>query len=309
MRTFDSIFCVDGGASALQQRVWVTARLAGGLGNQLFMAAAAAAYAYRENACIFLAASTFSQRDAGLRDSPMLARFPRTMPTSSSKPTMHVVAVPLFVAEALPGVASIVGLSHRELTTTAQVIELQGYAQNAAYFDAVSAGVRHLLQPPAEAAALLERAFPALRDAVGIHMRFGDKSDLPLLYPQLRDQYYAAAYALITATVLPPRDVFRVYVATDDEQAARRSDFLRSLKIPLTFLPDDPTTALWALSLCGRGIITASSTFSWWAAYLRHDEHTPVAMPRSVFLPQEPDYPGGYFPSSFFVLDVNGTLL
>ena len=303
-RPFESILCAADSAGA-----WVTARLMGGLGNQLFQVAAAAALAHREGACVFFAASDFSPRDAALRDSPMLSKFPRTAPTAGPGARVHAVDVPLFAFAELPSVAQLA-----EGGDPGHVrVELRGYAQNSAYWAASAPSLRRLLQPPRRVTSELRRTFPHLAGAVGIHMRFGDKLG-GALYPALDYAYYSKAYTLVLGTAgggaavkhnRPPV----VYVATDDVSTANQSAFLRSLTGAVRFLPADPTTALWALSLCGRGIITASSTFSWWAAYLRISERTPVVMPRSAFLPNEPDFPGGYFPDAFAVIDSNGTML
>lgn len=47
----------------------------------------------------------------------------------------------------------------------------------------------------------------------------------------------------------------------------------------LSILKGTPIMDLWALSLCGAGIVATSSTLSWWSAYLRADPCTPALIP------------------------------
>jgi hypothetical protein len=127
------------------------------------------------------------------------------------------------------------------------------------------------------------------------------------LYYQADSLYYRTALAAVVGA--DARTDYQYYVSTDDSDAVAQHSFFAELPHLGVIAEDAPDVALWALSLCGRGIVTASSSFSWWAAFLRHDLRTPFTMPRSAFLLQEPAYPGGYFPAGAIVIDANGTIL
>lgn len=297
---FNSIFC------SAPSRLWITAQLIGGLGNQIFQVAGACDLARRLGACVFFEASNYSVRDSLMRKSLLLKSFPSQPLLATHSWDLHTVYVPLF---------SLVNITPPLSDTTfwkTDIIELRGYGQNKGYFSSSSYELRQLLKPPNVVVATLLRRFPLLPSAVGVHMRFGDKATSDL-YPKLGAPYYTRALEIVLrhrrfrggdGITLP-----HLYISTDDEETANQSSFLRGYEGNFSFLSSDPTESLWALSLCDQGIVTASSSFSWWAAFIRKYESTPVVMPRSAFLPTEPEFPGGYFPDSYAVVDSDGTIL
>jgi hypothetical protein len=61
---------------------------------------------------------------------------------------------------------------------------------------------------------------------------------------------------------------------------------------------------LYLMSLC-KNIITANSTFSWWAAYLKQDEEGVILVPSKWFPNEDPNYRQTFYPSHYTVFPVD----
>jgi hypothetical protein len=129
------------------------------------------------------------------------------------------------------------------------------------------------------------------------HVRRGDKvQNKSLEYDVVNSTSFEAALASVLAA-LPSRDPPRYFVSSDDPEWVAGDPFFQRLRLAglVAIEESNPAMALWAMSLCGRGIISPMSSFSWWAGYLRADLSTPFVMPLSRKLSGwNPPYPSGY---------------
>ena len=199
---------------------------------------------------------------------------------------------------------------HQSLGFAHSYVVLGGFLNGDALFGSHRACIRRLFKPRARRRNELLARFPLLPAAVCLHVRLGDKIDNGN-YQTMRGPYYKGALAALgitlptfNATPMPP-----LFVAAESASALEHFDFFRDL-VPAygaVVFPGPAEDDLWALSLCGRGIIAASSSYSWWAAYLRENLSTPVVLPRSHYVPAEPSFPGGMFPVEAIVLEADGT--
>ena len=87
-----------------------------------------------------------------------------------------------------------------------------------------------------------------------------------------------------------------------------KDNIIRSLKSgSLLFfddheIADSPTVSMRAISLCPN-IAVASSSFSWWAAYLLN--HASVVAPRDLYSEEMGFVPSDYYPHSWRLLSEN----
>ena len=190
-------------------------------------------------------------------------------------------------------------------------IILGGYLHSEVMFATHRDGVRKLFMPRVRKRDELLVKYPQLPNAICMHVRLGDKINAGD-YTTMLGPYYKGALTALNATLPDPNSALAppLFIAVERAAALQRFDFLRDLvpKYGATVFPGPPEDDMWALSLCGRGIIAASSSFSWWAAYLRANLSTPVVLPRSHYVPAEPSYPGWMFPAEAIVLEADGSI-
>lgn len=157
-----------------------------------------------------------------------------------------------------------------------------GYFQSAKYFEDAAPLVRHSFD-------LRDHLSPAGRqiidaaqgdDTVAVHVRRGDyvsNTKTALVHAALDAGYYHRAIALMMRVVATPR----LFVVSDDESAAR--ELLRDWPPNTTFVRG--TTHLddmHLISSCRHRVI-ANSSFSWWGAWLDDRPDGVTVAPRAWF--------------------------
>ncbi len=245
----------------------------GGLGNQLFIYAAARALALRRGRRLYLdILRGYTADDYGR--SYRLDRFPIA---ASVMPEAWRVAPDLRdwrhrVTRALNKMLPLQWRSYlgeRRGTTMADLgvvgrrralITLNGYWQNEAYFADAALHLRRELNVPAPAAESLRKRGEALAEAgsVFLHVRRIRYS------PVLDAGYYQQAIDQACSALRNPMFV----VFGDDLEWVRASlDFRGRVVEFQAYDGGDEFTDLWLMTKCRHAII-ANSSFSWWAAWL-----------------------------------------
>jgi len=105
-----------------------------------------------------------------------------------------------------------------------------------------------------------------------IHIRRGDYLKLPLHNVNLHN-YYQAALQLF-----PLDTVFLVF--SDDLNYCRNYSLLKTRNV--LFVDKNETESLWIMSLC-YGAICVNSSFSWWGSYLQTNPTLPRILPSKMF--------------------------
>ena len=146
-------------------------------------------------------------------------------------------------------------------------VYLNGYWQGEGYFKDVAATIRQELQiiPPTDAANRVMAGRINSCVAVAIHVRFFDDLDAAGIY-NVSGEYYAHAVAMIERSV-PDAHYF---IFSECPEAARAIIPLPDSRVTLVANNHGDKEAyadLWLLTLCQHFII-ANSTFSWWGAWL-----------------------------------------
>lgn len=157
---------------------------------------------------------------------------------------------------------------------------LRGYFQSPKYFlrhaDTVRASVRNIEMPSdwyVNLTAHLERMAPW----AAVHVRRGNYVGLPNM-GVTQDDYYRRALGLLRSS----HGDIGVVVFSDDIEAARGLPVLQALKSAVFVQPPvetRPLESLLAMSMAHH-VITANSSFSWWAAWLGDRPNRVVVCPR-----------------------------
>lgn len=268
----------------------VIAIIKGGLGNQLFIYAAARAFALRTGRELYIDARRGYTHD-GYGRSYRLDRFPiaaKAMPESwRVAPTLKHFRHRAVRAwnKLLPRdwrtyLAQRWDLPPGQLTDLRPRrgrVTLSGYWANEAFFADQAETIRPELAPPAPSDArnldLGERL--SAEPTVFLHAR-------RIRYPTLLEpDYYRQALAHVRKHVANPR--FAVF--SDDPAWVRKEiDFEGSPVEWIEHNADDEMADLWLMSRC-RHAITANSSFSWWGAWLGGPPSD-----RIIVTPDHPDW-------------------
>lgn len=264
----------------------VVAIVKGGLGNQLFIYAAARALALRSGRRLYLdIVRGYTTDDYGR--SYRLDRFPIA---ASVMPEAWRVAPDLRdwrhrVTRALNKMLPLQWCSYlaeRRDTTVATLgvvgsrrarVTMNGYWQNEVYFVDAAVQLRRELSVPAPSAGTLRKrgGVLAAEESVFLHVRRVRYS------PVLDASYYQQAIDQACSALGNP--VFVVF--GDDLEWVRASlDFRGRLVEFQAYDGGDEFTDLWLMTKCRHAII-ANSSFSWWAAWLGGD----VSADRMVWAP------------------------
>jgi hypothetical protein len=165
-------------------------------------------------------------------------------------------------------------------------IALHGYYQSEKYFeDALNEVRKYVRHPDPDSLAAkcdqIRKAYPE-RTFVGVHCRYGDYVGTPMNFAQLTDEYYTAALATV-----PPDSVLLLY--TDDFERARARTCWTGFAVHEIRENDVDTMGIVA-SLCTHHII-ANSSYSWWTAHLSGCPSQQICMPcpwfgSSLVMPQ-----------------------
>lgn len=269
----------------------VIAIVKGGLGNQLFIYAAARAFALRTGRKLFLDSIRGFQKD-GYGRQYRLDRFPiqaATMPEEwkiapDLKHLRHktIRAFNKFLPrESRSYLSEIREQGAEQLTALFPIksrVTLLGYWQDEDYFSDFSLQIRDELAVPAPSDSRNSEAGKRYSEieSVSLHIRRVRYN------PCLTSDYYQKAIGKIKERIANPHFV----VFGDDPEWARRElDFGGCGMDLVTHNPEDELADLWLMGQC-RHAIVANSSFSWWGAWLggRHED-------QAVCFPSEPALP------------------
>lgn len=251
----------------------VIAIVKGGLGNQLFIYAAARALALRTGRTLHLDTTRgYTNDDYGR--SYRLNRFPiQVEPMQEAwrvaahlKHPRHKIIRALnkllprnqrtyFGEQRHAAPAQLTALQPRRKRIT-----LLGYWQNEAYFAAQAAAIRAELVPPIpadERSVALGEKFAA-RDSVFVHFR------RVRYWHLLGRDYYQGAIDAVCARLTKPH--FMLF-GDDLNWPQHQLDFRGASVESVTHNTGDELADLWLMSRC-RHAVVANSSFSWWGAWL-----------------------------------------
>ncbi len=314
----DPAHCVGAGggwpsapASENSGRLYVAPNCQGGIGNQVFCAAAALAYAVENDRCLVLAKihvhpssrAQVSYRDTVFRHLWVQEHLkpPGDLPGPLQDPRAEVLQPGLSMHWAPPS-------QPREPHHWLAV--LMGGWQHFWYTWRVRGTLAKLFRPAPDVVRYLLAKYPGLEHGVALHFRRGDFiKSLPQYryvnrdFPIPAEFFYRQAVAafLANASQAAPRGGFTYFIFTNDYPWARAEPAITSLPGRIVFVEEEEEVYSWYMMMLARkGIICANSTFCWWAAYIGHLARF-IALPSHWYNSPGSEPTGIHFPGATVV--------
>lgn len=277
-----------------QQR-YVTTVLRGGLGNQLFMASAALAYAQRTGRCLVLPEGTLNPHRQ--------ASWPYSYTIFSRIVTDEWALGPLAEKEIVDELQEAGGAFNHTVfeDSEAQLVRLVGYFQHHAYHFSQRSVLRDVLGAPEALKARLLEHYPGLAHGIAIHVRRGDYLSYGGLYPIPSVAYYRLGIDLVMDSYEGDDDP-TYFFFTDDWEWVRNellvSSSSQTMPSNVVFVDkEDEVTSLYMMALAALGIVCPNSSFCWWGAMLGEEGRRTV-FPREWYAKEGVDASGIYIPGS-----------
>jgi hypothetical protein len=273
------------------QKAIIIPRIFGGIGNQLFIYAAARRLALVNNADLALDAVSGFAYDSQYRQRYQLDHFNipcrQAIARERLEPFSRVRRNLMRRFNRRRPFANRAYLVQEGMDFDARLLDvhprgplyMEGYWQSEGYFNDVAATLRSDLRikPPADP--VNQEMAGRIRDsqAVAVHVRFFDPPNVSDLHNNAPGDYYALAIERMEAHVTGAH----YYLFSDQPEAARASIPLPDERLTLVSHNRGDENAyadLWLMSQC-RHFIIANSTFSWWSAWLGEREGTQIIAP------------------------------
>lgn len=258
----------------------IQATLVGGLGNQMFITAAAVAVAERLSLPLELDRTAFRDDPAGR--SFALGLFPQLMRKAQVVERTSLLPAPL--ARRLDQLRSDVfveagfAYDHR-LAAVQRPMRLNGYFQSHRYFSAIDvASLFELEQPNSRLTAIEAAVGPRW---IAMHVRRGDylNTSTSAFHGLCSSSYFLRGRDLVSRELEGPLPL----VIFTDQPDAVDQELLNAASLVLGPDPEvHEATDLWAMA-SAQGLVISNSSFSWWAAFLGERDARPVVAPRPWF--------------------------
>jgi len=240
----------------IRKDYWVAPRLTDGLGNRLFQYASALNYAFQEKKrCVFFLPRSM-KTDHGDFNS-IFKLFPKTeiVETESSW-------------EEIQEKCEHYGYDEVKFNIDNNLI-IQGYRHNLEYFEFIELKPNFLNAIGVNRLEELNKKYLSEKENLFfIHVRLGDYKILP--HHQIDIQkYYSEAIKYIPSNA-------KVILFSDELELCSPliQNMLESKNFNLILCDiSDEVETLYLMSQCGRGCITANSTYSYWGAYFLHQNY------------------------------------
>lgn len=269
----------------------IVCRLFGGLGNQLFIYAAARRFSLQYGADLYLDDVTGFGDDTVYRRKFALNNFTAIYQSASKEQRLEPYSqirrklarlVSVRLSPSLNGYVYNPYSDFREeynsLPNKAKIF-LEGYWQSYLYFSGFEDQLRQELKiiPPKNRENLEMAARIGSRDSTAVHLRFFDSDNT--CHAELWEDYYRSGTRVVTEKCSGSH----FYVFSDDPDRARLfSTRMWGENFTIVSINDAENSAfcdMWLMSQCNN-IITADSTFSWWAAWFNSFPQKLVIAPR-----------------------------
>lgn len=258
----------------------VIARIKGGLGNQLFCYAAARRLAIRSRVPLILDDKTGFVRDRKYRRTYVLDRFNISCQKATSSERMEPLeryrrGIAKYLSRLQP-FHSRTYIEQDGNDFDPRLLELRvrkttyldGYWQSEAYFRDVATQIHEDLRMPSPSGTANREMAERIRSgvSVSVHIRFFGAPQRAMAADSPLVRYYSDAMEEMERCLEAPE----YFVFSDEPEMAYK--ILGRQRKRATFVAhnsggEGPGADLWLMSQCKHSIV-ASSTFSWWAAWL-----------------------------------------
>ena len=280
-------------------------RLFGGLGNQLFQYFAGLDLSLKTSSQLKVDArwieATYSQDESDIRDFRFLKETPMITKAESGKIHFGLERVKTKIAGNSQVASKFLGLNvpsnpgFIEIQDLKPGAELRGYFQSYKYFENVKKNIEIRNWSLNNESLLFLEIKRRLDSApfIAIHVRGGDYLDKANIYHQLESKYY-----LESLRDFREKCGDNKFVVFSDDAKYARSIF--SSEVGFEILNQNGLRASEAMILMSlaRGIITANSTFSYWAAMINAGKH--IYAPKFWYTNTEAD--GNLYPPHWKII-------
>ncbi len=266
----DSTFFKDPFISLHSNEKIVSCTFRGGLGNQLFQAAATLGFAW----------------DHGYN--PVFTKLEKSASLVSPRPVYwdtvfrRLSTIPIGADQNFSPFFEESFLYYTPIEPKAEQMKIEGYFPSAKYFDHHREKIVETFRLPSEQQSYVEKRYQQIvseenRNTVSIHIRFDDTYLTPIpgvidFWREPYNIYYDQAIALF------PGDVTFV-VFSDDCEKARNFIENKLIGRRVVYSCDTDYLDLHLMALCKHNIIV-NSTYSWWGAYLNQNPNKIVVSPK-----------------------------
>lgn len=272
-----------------QEAEMITARLMGGLGNQLFQYATAYSIAKQKNTKLYLDDRAYhtNNQHGGYRLDKLRIPHLSLAADKLKKPEWKIKVINKQTKFGFIDSKIIHESNFKSVAAVPEDALLLGYWQNSKYFSAYLADLRRFFVPVSPSPkAVADSLIMQESNSVSIHIRRGDYISNP---EALRNhgvcsiEYYKQAIGFILETVENPA----FFIFSDDISWVEENLSTLFIKNTCVYMKGNTQEEdLWLMSNARHHII-ANSSFSWWGAYLASDDAQIVVSPIPWFdIPQ-----------------------
>lgn len=164
---------------------------------------------------------------------------------------------------------------------------LFGYFQSYKYFEQYFQSICRLIKLDKTKVQVMSK-YEYNYQSISMHFRLGDYKTLGDFHPVLDYEYYEKALQHVINNI-EKRDVLYFCEEQDNEDVSKTIDRLKEKFPDIIFTKAEDNIEDWeqmVLMSCCKYNIIANSTFSWWAAYLNHNNNRVVCYPEKWFGPK-----------------------
>lgn len=248
---------------------FVTCKLYGGLGNQLFQIFATIAYSLQHNIDFLFEYN----ENLGKRNT-----YWNTLLTSISDHVIITVPPTTLVNQGTHGFV--------KLAAPKENIMLNGYFQSFKFFDDQLKTILKMIDVEK-----FQKKYIKQKNSISLHFRRGDYKDLQDCHPIMKIDYYVNAlnYILLLDETLDDKTIVYYFCEEEDLESVEKDVVIlknefRDKFVFVRHLEDTDWEEMISMSCCKHNII-ANSSFSWWGAYLNRDPEKIVCYPSIWFGP------------------------
>lgn len=248
---------------------FVTCKLYGGLGNQLFQIFATIAYSLQHNIDFLFEYN----ENLGKRNT-----YWNTLLTSISDHVIITVPPTTLVNQGTHGFV--------KLAAPKENIMLNGYFQSFKFFDDQLKTILKMIDVEK-----FQKKYIKQKNSISLHFRRGDYKDLQDCHPIMKIDYYVNSlnYILLLDETLDDKTIVYYFCEEEDLESVEKDVVIlknefRDKFVFVRHLEHADWEEMISMSCCKHNII-ANSSFSWWGAYLNRDPEKIVCYPSIWFGP------------------------
>jgi len=262
-----------------EPKVFSTAFLMGGLGNQMFQIANALSHGWKNNVPTFFKCEAYTPMQAFKPEKYVNNIFSKINFLNFTSQVKRVSSPWEYVEFNL------------DWSTP---IEFYGFFQSSKNFIDYKEQIIELFSPSDEVVSKLLSKYKELNqeDTLSIHIRRGDCFQNPDIHPMPTVQYIEKCLSIIEKYT-------HIFIFTDDKIWVKEN-----LKFEnCTYIDEEDYNEIWIMSLCKNNIIS-NSTFSWWGSFLNRNKNKKILAPSIWFGPRGPQNYKDIYEDNWTIVDV-----